>query len=51
VGGELIAAAVAIARHEGLTIVPLCPFARRWLQRHPDVAEGVDIDGAETDAP
>jgi predicted GNAT family acetyltransferase len=43
-GGRLVAAAVARAAREGLTIVPYCPFARRWLERHPDVAGQAAID-------
>ncbi len=44
IGGLLVAAAVDRAALEGLTIVPFCPFARRWLQRHADVADRVVID-------
>lgn len=44
VGGELVRAALARAEAEGLTVVPWCPFARRWLQRHPDEAGRVRID-------
>lgn len=43
-GGKLVTAAVARAAGEGLTIVPFCPFARRWLERHPDVAGRAAID-------
>jgi predicted GNAT family acetyltransferase len=43
-GGELVRAAVDEARAEQLTLVPWCPFARRWLQQHPDVAGTVTID-------
>ncbi len=43
-GGALVMAAVDRAAREGLTVVPLCPFARGWLQRHPDVAGRADID-------
>jgi len=43
-GGRLIVAAVDQAIREGLTIVPYCPFARRWLERHSDVADRVTID-------
>jgi len=43
-GGTLVVAAVDRAAREGLTVVPLCPFARGWLQRHPDVASRVAID-------
>jgi uncharacterized protein len=42
--GRLVTAAVARAAREGLTIVPYCPFARGWLQRHPDVAGQAAID-------
>ena len=38
IGGQLVTAAIDRAVREGLTIVPRCPFARGWLQRHPDIA-------------
>lgn len=44
IGGRLVAAAVDRAASAGLTIVPYCPFARRWLERHSDVADRVPID-------
>lgn len=44
VGGELVRAAVGYAADGGLTVVPACPFARAWLERHPDVAALVPID-------
>ena len=44
IGGKLVTAAVDRAVRDGLTIVPLCPFARSWLQRHPDVAARASID-------
>ncbi len=44
VGGQLVRAAVGYAAAEGLTVVPACPFARAWLDRHPDVAALVPID-------
>ena len=43
-GGTLVRAAVDRAAREGMTVVPLCPFARGWLQRHPDTASRVAID-------
>jgi uncharacterized protein len=43
-GGKLVQAAIGKARDERLTIVPLCPFARSWLQRHQDQANTVPID-------
>ena len=48
-GGQLVLGAIGKAAHEGLTVVPLCPFAHSWLQRHPDDAARVKIDWAEPD--
>ncbi|MGD0311264.1 MAG: GNAT family N-acetyltransferase [Acidimicrobiales bacterium] len=45
IGGRLVQAAVERAAAEGLTIVPRCPFARQWLERHPDAAARVPVDG------
>jgi len=44
IGGALVATAVDSAAREGLTLVPLCPFARGWLERHPDTAKTATID-------
>jgi uncharacterized protein len=44
VGGELVSAAVDLAEQENLTLVPLCPFARGWLERHPEAAARVSVD-------
>lgn len=49
VGGRGIAAAlvqfaVEQARRDGATLVPRCPYARGWLEKHPDAAAGVTID-------
>jgi predicted GNAT family acetyltransferase len=44
VGGRLVRAALARAEREDLTIVPNCPFARAWLERHPDEAALVKVD-------
>jgi predicted GNAT family acetyltransferase len=43
-GGKLVLAAVDKAAASGMTVVPLCPYARSWLERHPDVAAKVAID-------
>jgi len=43
-GGALVTAAIDRAAREGMTVVPLCPFARGWLKRHPDVAGRAAID-------
>jgi uncharacterized protein len=49
-GGQLVRAAVDRALRERLTIVPLCLFAREWLERHSDIADTVDVDwGAPPD--
>ena len=45
-GGELVRAGIRKAAAEGMTVVPLCPFARSWLERHPDEAGAVPIDWA-----
>jgi uncharacterized protein len=44
IGGRLVTAAVDRAAREGLTLVPLCPFARGWLERHPEAAGRAVID-------
>ena len=44
VGGELVQAAVERAAKERLTVVPVCPFARAWLEHHPDAAATVSVD-------
>jgi hypothetical protein len=36
VGGDLVKAAIAFAKDEGLTVDAQCSFARGWLERHPD---------------
>jgi predicted GNAT family acetyltransferase len=43
IGGELVEAAVEDARHRDLIIVPSCPFARVWLDEHPDLAAKVRV--------
>jgi predicted GNAT family acetyltransferase len=44
IGGILVQAALDRAQRDHLTIVPNCPFARGWLEKHPDAAAGVTID-------
>ena len=43
-GGRLVQAAIDKAARDGMTLVPLCPFARGWLERHPQDAQRVPID-------
>jgi predicted GNAT family acetyltransferase len=35
VGGALVQAAVDYARGAGLELVVTCPFAKKWLEKHP----------------
>jgi uncharacterized protein len=44
VGGQLVEAALQRARQENLTLVPWCPFARRWLRGHRDDDIDLPID-------
>ena len=44
IGGALVTAAIGRAVRDGMTVVPLCPFARGWLERHPEVASQATID-------
>lgn len=48
IGSALVRAAIDRAARENLVVVPLCPFARAWLERHPDEASRVTIDLAAT---
>src|SRR5487761_1823151 len=48
-GGALVTAALDRAARDGLTVVPLCPFARSWLERHPGEAARVAIDWGAVD--
>lgn len=42
--GALVEAALERARRTGEVIVPWCPYARSWLEKHPDRSTGVSID-------
>ena len=44
IGGRLVRAALQRARAERLTVVPWCPYVRRWLRHHPDEAAGIAVD-------
>ncbi len=46
IGGHLVRAAAERAASDGLTLAPWCSYARKWLQDHPDVADGIAIDWA-----
>lgn len=47
IGGRLVSAAVDDARSNGWTVVPWCPFARRWIETHADHVEGVTVDWSQ----
>ena len=44
IGGQLVHAALELARDMNLRVAPWCPFAGKWLREHPDAAIGLDID-------
>jgi predicted GNAT family acetyltransferase len=39
VGGRLVQAALDDVRSRGLHVLPLCPFVKAWIERHPDYAD------------
>ena len=42
--GTLVAAALDATREEGLRVVPVCPYVKRFVERHPlhqDIADPV----------
>ena len=45
IASRLVAAALAYAREQGLTVVPVCSYVRSYMRRHPEtaslLAEGV----------
>ncbi|WP_329378369.1 GNAT family N-acetyltransferase [Streptomyces sp. NBC_01716] len=47
IAGTLVKEFYEMAGREGVPVVPLCPYAARWAQRHPDevtVAPAADED-------
>ena len=45
-GGRLAEAALADARRQGLTVVPLCPFIAWYIEQHPEHGNVVAADYA-----
>ena len=43
-GGRLIAHALDDARQRGLAVLPYCPFAKAYIQRHPEYVALVPED-------
>jgi polyisoprenoid-binding protein YceI/predicted GNAT family acetyltransferase len=48
IGGALVRRALDRSRAEHLALVPLCPFARQWLRKHPELWDGSAIDWLAT---
>ncbi|MCW2599808.1 MAG: acetyltransferase family protein [Frankiales bacterium] len=44
IGSQLARAALDDVRQRGLSVVPLCPFIKEWIGRHPDYADLVKQD-------
>ena len=42
-GGHLVQHALGVAAAEGLDVVARCPFARSWIEKHPDAVVGSTI--------
>ncbi|MEU0492071.1 GNAT family N-acetyltransferase [Nocardiopsis sp. NPDC006139] len=38
-GGALVRGALDDVRGRDLDVLPLCPFVKGWIQRHPDYAD------------
>jgi len=43
IGGTLVRAAIDRARRDGVGLVPICPFAKRWIEGHPDAVDGIAV--------
>jgi hypothetical protein len=44
IAGRLVRAAVDRAEASGETVVPECPYARKWLEDHAEEAARITID-------
>ena len=44
--GTLVEGALQDLRERGLRVIPVCPFVRSWLRRHPEYADLVVSDPA-----
>lgn len=42
IAGQLVEAALRQARTEGWKVLPLCDYAKGWLERHPEYADLLD---------
>ena len=39
IGGKLVRRGVEDARKEGKKIIPLCPFAKAYIEKHPELQD------------
>jgi len=39
IGSELIRGVLDIARSQGLKVITVCPFAKSYIERHPEYAD------------
>lgn len=46
-GQKLVLAAVDFARENDIRILPLCPFARKVIEKNPDAAEVLLVSGGQ----
>ncbi len=44
IGSTLVRAGIEFAREQGLTVVPLCPFATDYIRRHQEYLDLVHPD-------
>lgn len=44
VGSALVRGALDDVRRNGLSVQPLCPFVKSWIQRHPGYGDLVSDD-------
>jgi predicted GNAT family acetyltransferase len=42
-GSALVKAAIQKARDEDLVVLPYCPYARAWIEKHPEAVEGIEV--------
>jgi hypothetical protein len=47
--GVLVQGALDDLRERGLRLIPICPYVRSWLERHPEYADLVAGDPATPD--
>jgi uncharacterized protein len=47
--GVLVQGALDDIRARGLRLIPICPYVRSWLERHPEYADLVTRDPATPD--